>query len=389
MTLVDRSEDLRRLVEEGFDVEVRDGNLLVHHVPYVTSSGAVDFGTLVSELTTDGEKAVQPGSHDIRFAGGVPHDHQGGKVTIVIDESPHDFGGGLVASCRLSGKRGGQHPPDYYVKISTYVQALGRYARAIDPYASHTDYPVRESAPDESVFLYHDSATSRSGLSAVTERLKLGRVAIVGLGGTGSYILDLVAKTPVSEIHLFDDDELLAHNAFRAPGAASLDELVVRPKKVDYFVSVYGVMRRGLVPHASRVDGENIAELQGMDFVFVAIDAGPSKKVILENLKEWSVPFVDCGMGLHRVGNSLRGTVRTTAGSPGRFDHIESRVSYADVMADEYDMNLQTADLNMFNATMAVMRWKKYFGYYEDSRNEHNSLFNVSSNMLVNGEEPA
>ena len=36
MTLVDRSEDLRRLVEEGFDVEVRDGNLLVHHVPYVT-----------------------------------------------------------------------------------------------------------------------------------------------------------------------------------------------------------------------------------------------------------------------------------------------------------------------------------------------------------------
>jgi tRNA A37 threonylcarbamoyladenosine dehydratase len=45
------------------------------------------------------------------------------------------------------------------------------------------------------------------------------------MGGTGSYILDLVAKTAVMEIHLFDGDDFNQHNAFRAPGAASLEDL--------------------------------------------------------------------------------------------------------------------------------------------------------------------
>ena len=68
------------------------------------------------------------------------------------------------------------------------------------------------------------------------------RVAIVGLGGTGSYVLDFVAKTPVQEIHLFDGDEFLTHNAFRAPGAASLEALRRKPKKVDYLAAIYSNM---------------------------------------------------------------------------------------------------------------------------------------------------
>ena len=71
------------------------------------------------------------------------------------------------------------------------------------------------------------SPTTRDGL--------LGAVAIAGPGGTGSYVLDLVAKTPVRDIHLFDGDSFMSHNAFRAPGAASLEELRALPKKVDYF----------------------------------------------------------------------------------------------------------------------------------------------------------
>ena len=59
-------------------------------------------------------------------------------------------------------------------------------------------------------------------------------VAIIGLGGTGGYILDFVAKTPVKQIRLFDPDVFLSHNAFRAPGAPMLEELRDAPKKVDY-----------------------------------------------------------------------------------------------------------------------------------------------------------
>ena len=33
------------------------------------------------------------------------------------------------------------------------------------------------------------------------------KVAVIGLGGTGSYLLDALAKCPVAEIHLYDDDK--------------------------------------------------------------------------------------------------------------------------------------------------------------------------------------
>jgi hypothetical protein len=340
----------------------------------------------VSDLSTNGDRTIQPGRHEVWVVGSVPHDHQGKEVSFIADRDRLDYGGGLEACCRLSLKPGGRMPVDYYEKISNYVRVLSGYARAIDPGATHKNYPVRETSPDESVFRYHDAATSRSGLSAVTGKLRLERVAIVGLGGTGSYILDQVAKTPVGEIHLYDDDTLYAHNSFRAPGAAAVDELKVEPSKVDYFFRRYAVLHRGIVPHETKVDEANIAELQTMKFVFLTMDAGSAKRAIVEHLTGWGIPFVDCGMGLHRQENSLRGTVRATAGVPGRFDHLDRRISYTDVAANEYDMNIQTADLNMLNAALAVIKWKKIFGYYVDTKHELNNLFNVAGSRLVNGE---
>lgn len=388
MTLVDHSEDLTQLVEEEYDVEIRDGNLLIHHVPYVNSAGEVARCILVSELSSNGERTIQPGRHEVWVVSGVPYDHQGNKIGIIADENQLDYGDGLVASCRLSGKPHGRMPSDYYEKISNYVDILGRYARAIDPTATHKDYPARETSSSESVFRYHDAASSRSGLSAVTGKLKLGKVAIVGLGGTGSYILDLVAKTPVAELHLFDDDVLYAHNAFRAPGAASLGEVKESPLKVDYFARKYDAFRRNVIPHPIRITEETVNQLGDMDFVFLALDAGPAKRTLVEQLEAWGVSFVDCGMGVQRQDNSLRGVLRVTTGTKDHYDHLSRRISFADVNDNEYDWNIQTADLNMMNAAMAVIKWKKLFGYYADSKLELNSAYTVARNQLQSGEMP-
>ena len=72
------------------------------------------------------------------------------------------------------------------------------------------------------------------GIAAVSAKLRRHRIAIVGLGGTGAYVLDLVAKTPVAEIHLYDGDVFLQHNAFRSPGAASVADLRSNLSKVDF-----------------------------------------------------------------------------------------------------------------------------------------------------------
>ena len=95
------------------------------------------------------------------------------------------------------------------------------------------------------MFCYLDSASSRAGISLITSKLALPKVAIVGLGGTGSFILDLIAKTPIHEIHPYDADKLYTHNAFRGAPAASVEELDAAPAKVDHYQHTFFACLRG------------------------------------------------------------------------------------------------------------------------------------------------
>src|SRR5262249_52804154 len=149
---------------------------------------------------------------------------------------------------------------------------------------------------DESVFHYADNGISRAGLVEFTRRIELDKVAIIGLGGTGSYILDLVSKTPVKEIHLFYSDILLNHNTFRAPGAPTLNELRDPSLKVDYFAAIYGRMHRGIRPHPEFIDEKNVALLDGIGFAFLSFDDNLAKVKVVAYLEERGVAFIDVGL---------------------------------------------------------------------------------------------
>lgn len=390
--LVSRSADLRRLEEEGYALSIR-GTLLLVAVPYVNALREIAWGTLVSELSTTGDATAAPNTHVAFFigaaAGDVPCDNHGRPLEKLINQrGPIDLGGGLVAGCSFSHKPTPTYR-DYYEKMSTYADMLLAYVQAIDAGVSAKTCPPIPTDEEESVFRYLDSATSRARIGAATDKLRLRKVVIVGLGGTGSYILDLVAKTPVREIHLYDRDAMYTHNAFRAPGAPTLAELNAAPRKVDYFTARYDAMHRHVVAHAEHVGEANIDELRDADFVFLAMDASPRKKFILQKLEEFGVPFVDAGMGIYQKGDALGGIVRTTAGTPNRMDHVWERVSFADEEEDEYEQNIQLADLNMLNAALAVIRWKKLFGFYHDFGAEFSSTYTIDGNHLLNEDQPA
>jgi tRNA A37 threonylcarbamoyladenosine dehydratase len=356
-------------------------------IPYVNASKEVRNGTLVSTLTLAGDVTAAPDTHVMHFAGDQPCNRDGTEISSIKHSTGRATMGGVTIERSFSNK-----PPngykDYYEKVRRYADIISAPAKALDPAASVT--PLAARAPDDSVFEYLDNATSRVGIGEASKKLELAAVAVVGLGGTGSYVLDFVAKTPVKQIHLFDGDVYLQHNAFRAPGAASIEDLRAKPKKVDYFYQTYSKMHRGIVRHPYDVDASNVTELRDMAFVFLCMDPGPAKRAIVEFLEREDKPFVDVGMGLSLVDGAITGLVRTTASTQLRRDHlrVKARVSFAEEEDGEYATNIQLADLNALNAVLAVIKWKKTLGFYHDLEKEHFTVYSLATNALLNEDNP-
>src|ERR1022692_536674 len=347
---ISRSADLTRLRNEGYDLEIRSDHLLVADVPYVAAGRIVKRGILVMPLKLAGDVTVRPENHVAHFIGEFPCRADGAQITTIGNpgNGRNKLGEGVEIDHTFSAKpMPSGFYENYYDKVTQYVTLLSGYAQKIEPGATAKAFrPVAAAAEEETVFKYIDTASPRAEIGAVTAKLAtVKKVAIVGLGGTGSYVLDFVAKTPEGEIHLFDGDEFLQHNAFRSPGAPSLDELVAKPKKAAYFKGIYDKMRNGILVHEAHIGPENVDELRDMSFVFMCLE-GPAKKLIVEKLEEFGIAFIDVGMGVYLSDGSL-GILRATTRTPAQRGHVRKRISFSDdTDRNEYDVNIQIADLN-------------------------------------------
>ncbi len=389
--LVSLNPDLSRLRAEGLDVVVsKSKHLLVRGVPYVNAAKEIRRGTIASVLDLAGETTVPPESHVIFFVGEPPCDEHGSVLPGVSQNTNQALGEGLVPNHQISRKPTTGRTPgkyaDYYEKIRTYIAIICSPAQAIDQNVTPDTHPVVvPDDEDDSVFNYLDTAATKAGIVAANHKLEGPKIAIVGTGGTGGYLLDFIAKTPVAEIHLFDHDVFLNHNAFRCPGAPSIEDLSKKQPKVDYLASVYLRMRKRIIPHNYSVDETTIDQLKEMSFVFICIDKGSGKRLIVERLQEWGIPFIDVGMGI-QIGeeNTLGGIVTVTTSTAKKGDHVTSRTAFSDgEAANEYSQNVQISELNALNAALAVIKWKKLCGYFDDVTREHYCAYTIRSNQLI------
>lgn len=385
---INRSPDLQRLRDDGYAISVRNSHLVMDDVPYVNAAGVTKYGTLVSTLELNNDQTVKPTQHVVYFAGEHPCDRKGvelrkikhGSQTLTLAE-------GITVNHSFSSKPENGYA-DYYDKMSTYANILSGPAAAIDPTATPKTFRV-VGDEEEPIFMYADTASARAGIGALAPRLAVPRVAIIGLGGTGSYILDFLAKTRPGEIHLFDGDQFLQHNAFRAPGAPTREELDRRENKAAYYAAKYAAMRRFIIPHPYHLDVSNVNELDGMSFVFISVDKSETKTPIIEFLESHGTPFIDVGMGIELIDDKLHGQVRVTSSTDAKRDHVRRYVSRADADEDDaYRQNIQIAELNALNASLAVIRWKKHCGYYHDLELEHQTAYAIDGNHIVNEERP-
>ena len=388
--IIANSPDLKRLHADGFELAIRHALLLVSNVPYLTANLKVARGVLIFPLqmaTTT--TAGKPPDHTAYFAGELPHYVDGKPISgIINNRETKKLAEGIVAKFYFSSKPD-VADADYEAKVRRYVEVLSTPAQAFEPDASAQTRKIVESEDDNSSLVYLDTNSGRAQIIPITDKLKGLKIAIVGLGGTGSYVLDLVAKTPVQEIHLFDEDEFSLHNMYRAPGAPTREQLDARMEKVNYLSQVYSRIHKKVIPHDERITGANVTKLTGMNYVFLSMDPGPDKAELVNFLVKSEIPFTDTGLGIEISSDKLVGLVSTITVTPENKSFLQTVPVKGGGDDDLYASNIQIAELNMLNAVLAVIRWKKHFGFYLDERHEHECSYTTSHNMLTHEAAPA
>lgn len=359
---------LAPFVNAGHRVSVVGTHLLLHDVPVVNEQRRLELGTLVCTFLYTDAAVTPPATHQAWFDGPYPCFASGQRINELFhsDVAGGEIAPGVRAKHFFSNKATNWNGyATHHELLMHYWRIITDQARVLDPNCTR---PVGAGSahvvPTQSPFNYPDACAARANLELLSAKLALSKVAIVGLGGTGSYVLDLLAKTEVREIHLFDLDAFEPHNAFRAPGAAALGDF--GGKKVDYYAKKYAPMRRGVIAHPQHITDENRALLAQFDFVFVCVDKGPARALICNTLLDAGVPFIDCGLDLSlKEGLGIYGTCRVTMCGPGQREHFQRHApTMEDAGDDLYAQNIQTSEANAMCAIFAVMRWKQYLGYY-------------------------
>lgn len=384
------SEDgsIQRLLDAGFAL-YRRGPYLVMPVPYLDASGEPRTGLMVDTINqdADGQARTQPMNHQMYFIGDQPYDHEGrilfsgngASVVPLFDGKSSSF----YWSWKPLGDDGAKR--DYVSleeKFTEYAFYVSGPAEAKHPRFKVAPFADIGQVDEDCPFPFDDMNSARANLSELDRLLAEDTVAIIGAGGTGSYIFDLISKTRVKAIRLYDFDAFDIHNAFRIPGATHREEL--GQPKVRVIEQRYANWHKGTKAIEEKLDGMSWDLLDGVTFAFLAVDKIAARREIAKLLLAHEIPVVIVGMGLHHGNPGLTGMVDTT---------LLDTASSADVIAevigdnlvdipDEYQKNIQTVELNALNAAMAVLMYKKYRGYYAGGHSTSQATLTISTMQL-------
>ncbi|MGY4197355.1 ThiF family adenylyltransferase [Bradyrhizobium sp. USDA 4520] len=386
--LVSHNDDIRQLLLKGYAIALDSNHLVVRDIPYLDDKGHLCWGAIISKLVPTTKQRFVQDDHQVYFAGSHPHGLDGKPI--------RNLGGGLhkitlaspdvVVERSFSNKPGPNGFPNHFAKIESYVTIIS--GPAMERYnANPLTFRSDKTAAGESVFRFSDSLTSRAEIGDLAKLFKDEVVAIIGLGGTGSYVLDFLVKTPVARILGFDRDPYYVHNAFRSPGRLMEEGELERPK-AEVYQGRYENFREGLSLIPKFIDASCEGDLKDVTFAFVCVDKGSSRRDIFDLLMKLQVPFIDVGMGLHRKQGPIDGKLRATYYDPANAQAMRDRdfAELSDQPDDEYRVNVQIAELNALNACLAVTRYKQLKGFYLDESDFDHMFFNVND-MKVYGEE--
>jgi hypothetical protein len=359
---------IRELDGQGYLVDFINGYFIIYGLPYLDKDGALKHGDLASPVDLTNWILDPPSNHQVWFRGGRPHDQKGRELRLGGGPNQVKVAEGFVTDYSFSYKllEAGQMRQyhSFEEKVHAYLDTITAPAMAAYPDATPLRGIEIKAAAQGSPLRFPDTLSSRYHMSDVSSLLRGKKVAIIGLGGTGSYILDFLARTHLEQIALFDDDKVQVHTIFRIPGFIPR---AIGMTKVDALAQHYGNWHAGINPVTERITAQNVERLREFDFVFISVDDGPSRLYVVDWLSSNEIPFVDCGMGLNRSVVGLNGAVRVTGTDRPAFERTVHTpyLPTGNIKDEEYRRQAQIAELNALNAALAVIRFKQHFKLFD------------------------
>ena len=389
--LVSHNDDIERLVKEGYAIAFDANNyIVVRDIPYLDAERHLQTGAIVTKFIDKGQNRIAQDDHQIFFAGSAPYGLDGkpipnlggGPKPLALSAASKDIT--VQRSFSNKPKQGGKFK-DFYDKIESYVTIISGPAIELCGATPFT-FRVITGGESNSPFKVRDTLTSRAEIGDLTARFADDVVAVIGLGGTGAYVLDFLVKTPVRKIRAFDRDPFHVHNAFRSPG--KVEETEFDKSKAEVYQSRYKDFRSGLAIEAKFIDATCVKDLEGVTFAFVCVDKGSSRAGIFDALISRGIPFIDVGMGLNRTRGPLNGLLRVTHYSTERGLEMREKglADLTDQADDLYRTNIQIGELNSLNACLAIIRFKQLRGFYFQDMAYDHLLFEVGD-LSICGDE--
>jgi len=377
----------------GFDVKVESGVISVIRVPCLLANEVVDYCSIEKSFDPTNMKPndkIGSAVHAVKIKTNVEHD---GRV-YHADGSPIESyidGDGKTWS-NISIKKGSQDCPE---EDESARDLIHRYAKQIVGAVSAAGYSEPASLSIKHPFNIPNTFESRAAIGPVQDRVRDQRIAIIGLGGTGSYILDIIAKTPVSEIHLLDFDDINWHNLMRAPGAPTTEEIKSFkkefPSKINYHYSKYSSLRKGIQKHTIRVDDSptfsKLLSDHKISYAFVCIDQlansdSPRQDVVYCTLSAAGIPFIDSGISITLDNQTIGGAVTISSYKGGSMEWKNIPNARVEGNIPGY-RNVQLPEVNALAASLAVMEWRRCTGQYASQSTSFIHKFRLEKPHIV------
>jgi hypothetical protein len=190
----------------------------------------------------------------------------------------------------------------------------GRVRSSLSPseavYARHilvADRPLRvhrtsSESPEDEAYARQSAAFGRSFV-AILQSL---RVAVVGVGGTGSPAATLLARSGVGELVLIDPDALEESNLNRVRGASRGDVGENKARILERYINSMGLRVR-VASIASHVDtAEGVDAVASCDVILGCTDDQIGREVLTTSAYAYAQPYIDLGLG-GQIGEDAKG----------------------------------------------------------------------------------